>query len=274
VAERAELAARLFAAGLQDVEVASFVSPRAVPAMAGGAEVLAAVSPPPGARAWVLVPNVKGAELALGAGAQHLTVTASASEGYSAKNVGMTVEESLDQVAAIRERAADAVVDAVVSCAFGSPFDDVPGPGTVDPVVTRLRSIGVDEVTLADTTGTATPRRIGAVLALTGTDVGLHLHDTRGTALANALAGIELGVARFDTSVGGVGGSPFAPGAGGNLATEQLVLVLGESETVDGVDVDFDALLDTAAYLAGLLGRALPSRVAAAGGLPAFDPSA
>lgn len=265
---RAELANRLFAAGLRDVEVASFVSPRAVPAMADAAEVVAAVAPPDGARVWALVPNVKGAELAFDAGVRHITVTVSASEAYSQKNVGMTVPESVAQVAAIRARASVAVIDAVVSCAFGSPFDDVSDPAPVEEVVSQLRAIGVDEVTLADTTGTATPRRIGAVLDAAGADVGLHLHDTRGTALANALAGIELGVSRLDTSLGGLGGSPFAPGAGGNLPTEQLVLVLHDAGEVDGSELA--ALLDVAAFLADLIGHELPSRVAAAGALPAF----
>jgi hydroxymethylglutaryl-CoA lyase len=265
---RAELANRLFAAGLRDVEVASFVSPRAVPAMADAAEVVAAVSPPDGARAWVLVPNVKGAELALAAGVRHITVTVSASEAYSQKNVGMAVRESIAQAAAIRGCASDVVLDAVVSCAFGSPFDDVAGPADVLEVVEQLRAIGVDEVTLADTTGAATPHRVRAVLDRTGADVGLHLHDTRGTALANALAGVELGVTRFDTSLGGLGGSPFAPGAGGNLPTEQLVLVLRDSGALDTLELG--ALLETAAFLTDLVGHELPSRVAAAGALPAF----
>ena len=124
-------------------------------------------------------------------------------------------------------------------------------------------------MTLADTTGAATPRRVERVLATVGNDVGLHLHDTRGTALANALAGLDAGVTRFDTSVGGLGGSPFAPGAGGNLATEDLVLVL-EDQGID-TGIDLDALIRLAARLTDLVGHDVPSRTAAAGPLPAFD---
>jgi hydroxymethylglutaryl-CoA lyase len=154
-----------------------------------------------------------------------------------------------------------------VSCAFGSSFGDRVTVDDVTAVCRSLRGLGVDRLTLADTTGTATPARIAAVLERTGTDVGLHLHDTRGTALANAYAAIQLGVRRFDTAVGGIGGSPFAPEAGGNLATEDLVLLLSDG---DGTGVDLDALLAVGAQLSELLGRPLPSRVARAGALPSW----
>ena len=239
---------------------------------AGGADVVAALDDPGDARWWALVPNVRGAELALASGIRHLTVTVSASEGYSAKNVGMSVAESLGQLAVIRAAAAPPVrVDAVVSCCFGSPFDDV-SVRSVTEVVATVRSTGVDRVTLADTTGTATPRRIRAVLdaldPAARSDLGLHLHDTRGTALANALAAIELGVSRFDTATGGLGGSPFAPGAGGNLATEDLVLVLDDLGHTTGIDLA--AILAISRSLPDLVGHPMPSRVNAAGPLPAF----
>jgi hydroxymethylglutaryl-CoA lyase len=278
--QRVELIARLVAASLRDIEVASFVSPRAVPAMAGAAEVVA------GARAltahldvtlWALVPNVKGAELATAAGVDHLTITISASPAYSEKNTKMTLGEAVAQLAAIRAAAGAAVLDAVISCCFGSPFEgeDVT-PASVAAIVGRVRDVGVDQVTLADTTGMATPRRVDDVLSETGTDVGLHLHDTRGTALLNAWTALSLGVDRFDTALGGLGGSPFAPGrlgtaqthaAGGNLATEDLVLVLADAGIETGIDLD--GLLDTAPLLAELVGHDVPSRVAAAGGLRA-----
>jgi hydroxymethylglutaryl-CoA lyase len=240
VRDRVELVRRLFAAGLRDVEAASFVSPKAVPAMAGGAEVVAAVLPdvPDGVTVWALVPNVKGAELATGAAVDHLTITVSASPAYSEKNVHMTVEEARAQVEAIRAAAPAAVLDEVISCAFGSPFEgeDVT-PADVAVLVDHARAVGVDQVTLADTTGVGTPRRVREVLDRVGTDVGLHLHDTRGTALLNAWSAIDLGVTRFDTALGGLGGSPFAPDAGGNLATEHLVQLL-EAEGYDtGVSV-------------------------------------
>jgi hydroxymethylglutaryl-CoA lyase len=264
-AARVELVRRLFAAGLRDVEVASFVSPRAVPAMAGGADVVAAVLPdvPDGASAWALVPNVKGAELATGTGVDHVTITVSASPAYSEKNVHMTLDEARAQVEAIRAAAPAAVLDEVISCAFGSPFagEDIT-PDDVAVFVDHARAAGVDQVTLADTTGVGTPRRIDDVLDRVGTDVGLHLHDTRGTALLNAWTAIDRGVSRFDTAVGGLGGSPFAPAAGGNLATEDLVNVLDDARVDTGIDLD--ALLALGPMLADLVGHRLPSRLAVA----------
>jgi hydroxymethylglutaryl-CoA lyase len=168
----------------------------------------------------------------------------------------------------------DAVVDAVISCAFGSPFADVTDTSSVREVTDRVvEALPRARLTLADTTGTATPRRVAQVIeALQGdvrTELGLHLHDTRGTALVNALAAIELGVTRFDTATGGLGGSPFAPGAGGNLATEDLVLMLHDLgyETA----IDLEAILDIARGLPDLVGHPVPSRVSAAGPLPPFE---
>jgi hydroxymethylglutaryl-CoA lyase len=265
VEARAALANGLAAAGLGDVEAVSFVSPKAVPAMAGAAQVASLLDHRAATTWWALVPNRRGGELAAEAGFDHLTVTLSASPVYSQKNVGMTVDESLGQIESIRALGDALVLDAVVSCAFGSSFGDHVTVDDVASVCRSLGDLGVDRVTLADTTGTATPARIAAVLGRTGTDVGLHLHDTRGTALANAYAAMQMGVRRFDTAVGGIGGSPFAPEAGGNLATEDLVLLLSDGE---GTGVDLDALLAISAQLAELLARPMPSRVARAGALP------
>jgi len=266
---RVELICRLIGAGLADVEVAAFVSPKAVPSMAGAADVVAAAragAEGTGATLWALVPNAKGAELASAAGIDHLTITVSASATYSEKNVHMTIGEAKAQVESIRAGASDAVLDEVISCCFGSPFEgEVITPDDVRALVDHARSAGVDQVTLADTTGMATPRRVAAVLDAVGTDVGLHLHDTRGTALVNAWSAIGLGVDRFDTALGGLGGSPFAPAAGGNLATEDLVMLLDDLGIETGVNLD--ALLDAGPLLAELVGHGLPSRVAAAGGL-------
>ena len=267
-AVRAAIANGLAAAGVTDVEAVSFVSPRAVPAMAGAADV-AQLLVPGNAVWWALVPNLRGCELALEAAFDHLTVTVSASPVYSEKNTGMTIAESLAQVAQIRNAAGEAVIDAIVSFSFGSPYGDGVDAARVAQVVVELRNAGVDRLTLADTTGSATPRRIAAVLEHTGNAVGLHLHDTRATALTNAYAAYALGVRRFDTSIGGLGGSPFAPGAGGNLATEDLVLLFEDL----GIDthINLDALLQVGAMVSGLIGRPVPSRVASAGGLPPFD---
>jgi hydroxymethylglutaryl-CoA lyase len=250
VADRVELVRRLFAAGVREVEVASFVSPKAVPAMAGGAEVVAAIRPalPEGFTAWALVPNVKGAELATAAGVDHLTITVSASAAYSEKNVHMTIDGAKRQVEAIRAAAPDAVLDEVISCAFGSPFDgEEITPDDVASFMDHATAAGVDVVTLADTTGMGTPTGMAAVLDRVGTDVGLHLHDTRGTALLNAWTAIERGVTRFDTAVAGLGGSPFAPDAGGNLATEQLVELL-QHEGFD-LGIDLDAVFEARSFV-------------------------
>ena len=264
---RLRLARDLASTGLRDVEAAAFVSPRAVPSMTGAAEIVAQL-PDDGTNWWVLVPNRRGAEMAVAAGASRITVTVSASPVYSEKNVHMTIEESLAQVAEIRDVASTATIDVVVSCSFGSSFGDRVTVADVVGVCNSLRRLGADQITLADTTGTATPRRIRAVLENTGTDVGLHLHDTRATALTNALAAYQFGVRRFDTGVGGLGGSPFAPGAGGNLATEDLVLLLEDLGVPTGIDLV--ALIDVSRALGKTLGRELPSRVARAGPLPEF----
>ena len=277
---RAELAIALADAGLRHVEAVSFVSPKAVPSMAGADEVVAALPRRSAVTWWALVPNAKGAELALAAGMRHLTVTVSASEGYSQKNVGRSTDDAvagLTQIAAAAVQPADqpdVAFDVVISCCFGSPFGDVHEPAAIATIVDRsLAAIPGAAITLADTTGTATPRRVREVVdavrrAHPHADLGLHLHDTRGTALANALAAIELGIERFDTATGGLGGSPFAPGAGGNLATEDLVLVLHDLGHDTGIDLD--AILAVSRSLPELVGHDVPSRVSAAGALPEF----
>jgi len=241
--KRAALALALAAAGVAHVEAASFVSPTAVPSMAGGDEVFAALPRRTGVTWWALVPNARGAELALEAGATHLTLTISASDAYSRKNVGRSTEEALTSLASIAATVGpNAAVDVVISCAFGSPFADVTDTVPVLEVADRAgEALPQARLTLADTTGTATPRRVAQVVQALDhrarAELGLHLHDTRGTALVNALAAIELGVTRFDTATGGLGGSPFAPGAGGNLATEDLVLMLHDLGHDTGIDL-------------------------------------
>jgi hydroxymethylglutaryl-CoA lyase len=263
VEDRVRLIEALIAAGVTRIEAVAFVSAKAVPAMVGAADVLAAVGRPPGVRLSALVPNVRGAELALATSVDELTATVSISETYNQRNIRMSTAESEAVIASVCAEAGDVPVDAVISCAFGSPYEGEVAPADVAALVERLRSSGCAAVTLADTTGMATPRRIDDVLAVTGTDVGLHLHDTRGTALVNAYAAMERGVARFDTSVGGLGGSPFAHGATGNLATEELVAVLDDLGVSTGIDVE--GLVAAAALASELVGRPVPSRVAVAG---------
>jgi hydroxymethylglutaryl-CoA lyase len=264
VEDRVALVMALAEAGVSTIEVAAFVSPRAVPAMARAADVVGDLPPRDGVRYVALVPNVKGAEMAVAAGVEALTLTVSASEAYSQRNVHMSVEESLAQVGAIRSAVGDEVpLDTVISCAFGSPYEGDLDPVGVAELGRRALASGATSLTYADTTGMATPRRVDALLAATGTDVGLHLHDTRGTALVNAYAALEAGVTRFDTAVGGLGGSPFASGAGGNLATEDLVHLCDDLGVSTGIDLT--ALLAVSARVAELVGHAVPSRVAAAG---------
>ena len=277
ITARAELSIALADAGLGEVEAASFVSAKAVPSMAGADEVFELL-PKCDTEWWALVANARGADAALTAGVRNITVTVSASAAYSEKNVRRSTAEAiagLGEIAAIA-RTSGAALDVVVSCAFGSPFDDVNSPGPViDVVDAALRAMPGSRITLADTTGTATPRRIAAVIGeLVGAarmELGLHLHDTRGTALANALWAFDHGIRRFDTATGGLGGSPFAPGAGGNLATEDFVLVLEDLGVSTGIDLD--AVLQLASLLPSLVGHSVPSRTAAAGPLPSFDSS-
>ncbi len=265
VADRVRLIEALLGAGIRHIEVAAFVSPDAVPAMAGAADVVASLGRPEGVLLAALVPNRRGAEAALETGVDELTVTISASEAYNQRNVRRTVAESEAEVAAICSLAAQAgvLVDVVVSCAFGSPYEGDIEPSAVARLADRLLDAGCDRLTYADTTGMATPLRVHALLDETGSNVGLHLHQTRGTGLLNAWVGLERGVRRFDTSVGGLGGSPFAAGAAGNLATEELVAVLDDCGVVTGIDVD--GLVEAAALLASLVEHPVPSAVAAAG---------
>lgn len=257
---RIQLVHDLVATGVVDVEVAAFVSPTAVPAMAGAADVLAGIDRQRGVTYWALVPNVKGAEMALSAGADALTVTVSASETYSQANVRQSTEDSIAGVAAIVDTAAGRMVDVVVSCAFGSPYDgEAIGAFDVAAIVDQVLEAGATQVTLADTTGMASPNQISDVVISVGTPVRLHLHDTRGTALTNAFAAMLLGVSDFDTAVGGLGGSPFARGAGGNLATEDLV------HLADGLGlitrIELGDLIAVAHSVGELIGRPVPSRL-------------
>jgi hydroxymethylglutaryl-CoA lyase len=262
VAERVALIEALLAAGVTRLEVAAFVSPKAVPSMAGAAEVVAAVGHPSGVIRAALVPNARGAEMAAASGVDELTVTISASAAYNERNVNMTIAESVAQIEMI---CADATVpvDAVISCAFGSPYEGDIAPTAVADLADRLLASGATAITLADTTGMATPRRIDEVLAETGIAVGLHLHETRRTGLVNLYAGLQLGVRRFDTSVGGLGGSPFAAGAAGNVATEEAVALLDDLGFETGLDIE--RLIDAALLVEGMIGHPVPSRVAHTG---------
>jgi len=264
VGQRLDLLDALLVAGVTHVEIAAFVGPTAVPAMAGAAEVVEGLGVLDGVVRTALVPNVRGAEMALAAGIDELTVTVSASATYNERNVRMGIAESVEQIATVvgLAEAAGVAVDAVVSCAFGSPYEGDIAPAEVALLVERLRALGT-RITLADTTGMATPRRLHDLLSLTGTDVGLHVHETRGTGLVNVYAGLLAGVRRFDTSVGGLGGSPFAAGAAGNVATEEVVALCDDLGVHTGIGIE--ALIDAALLVESFIGRPVPSRVAHAG---------
>lgn len=263
VDDRVRLIESLVAAGLRTIEAVAFVSPKAVPAMADPDKVVARLPKLDGIT-WVgLVPNRKGAELALEAGLDAISVTLSVSEGYNQRNVRMSVDESVEQLSDICKLSGQGWVEAVLSCSFGSPYEGDIAPADVAAVGKRCIDAGATAITLADTTGMATPRRIEDVLAAVGSKVGLHLHDTRGTALLNAYTAYLCGVRDFDTAIGGLGGSPFAEGATGNLATEDLVYLMDDLGIETGVDLS--RLLEASRLTAELVGHSVPSRVAAAG---------
>jgi hydroxymethylglutaryl-CoA lyase len=268
---RVRLIDALSTTGLRFIEAASFVSPKAIPPMAGAAEVMAAIDRVPGVVYSALVPNPRGAELATEAGADEIELVVSASETHNQKNVKRSVAESLvgaREVVEIGHRAGVAV-EAIVSTAFGCPYEGDVAPERVAQVAGHLVDAGADRLSFGDTTGMATPRRVDDLLealerAGIGSDrVGLHFHNTRGTALANVVAALERGVVRFDASIGGLGGCPYAPGASGNAVTEDLVHMLADMEIDTAIDLD--RLLECAQLAQETVGRELPSALLHAG---------
>jgi hydroxymethylglutaryl-CoA lyase len=265
VADRVRLIRALLDAGVRHVEVGSFVSPKAVPAMAGTAEVVEQLGRLDDVTRTALVPNERGARDALATGVEELTVTLSASAEYTRRNTNMTLDAALRELEMTCKLASETAtpVDAVVSCAFGSPYEGDIAPAEVREVGEAALQRGATVVTYADTTGMATPARVAALIDAVGADVGLHLHETRGTGLVNAFAGLTLGVTRLDSSIGGLGGSPFATGAAGNVATEDLVHMLDDLGIKTGIDLS--RLLRASAVAAETVGHELPSAVARRG---------
>lgn len=271
VDDRVRLVDALSATGLRRIEAAAFVHPVAVPAMAGAEAVMAGISRRPEVIYSALVPNLRGAERALGAGVDELEVVVSASESHNRANVNMTVEESVSQVAEIVELAHSKgrPVEAVVATAFGCPYEGDVAADRVASIAARLLEVGSDTVGFGDTTGMATPRRVELVsneLERAGIDLAgvlFHFHNTRGTGLANVVYALGRGVRRFDASVGGLGGCPFAPGASGNICTEDLVHMLEDMGVSTGVDLE--ALIGASLLAQEILGRELPGQVMKAG---------
>lgn len=265
----------LVAAGLREIEATSFVAPRAIPQLADADELLPRLPASPDARFPVLVPNMRGMERAEAAGARALAVFTAATDAFTEKNIGMTVTASLEAFVPVLARAADLGWwrRGYVSTAFGCPYTGAVAPGRAVEVALRLLDLGVEEVCFGDTIGVGVPNQVQAIVdaALTaGIPVGriaFHFHDTRGTALANVLAGLAAGVRCFDSSTGGTGGCPYAPGAAGNLATEDLVYLLDASGYDHGVDLA--GVMAAARFVVGVLGKPLATKVGQAGG---WDP--
>ena len=271
-ATKARYIALLAEAGLREIEATSFVAPRAIPQLADADELLGGLARASGVRYPVLVPNLRGMARAEAAGADALAVFTAATDAFTEANIGMTVAASLAAFEPVLARAADLGWwrRGYVSTAFGCPYTGRVEPRRAIDVALRLLELGVDEVCFGDTIGVGVP---GQVAALTGlaVDAGVpldriayHFHDTRGTALANVSAGLDGGVRCFDSAAGGTGGCPYAPGAAGNLATEDLVYFLDASGWESGVSLE--AVLVAARYVAEALGRPLATKVGQAGG--------
>jgi hydroxymethylglutaryl-CoA lyase len=260
---------RLTAAHLPVIEVSAFVSPKWVPQMADAAEVFAGITRAPGTRYTALVPNLAGLERALAAGVSEIAIFASSTETFSRKNINQSIDESLTTYQAVCERAiaAGLRVRGYLSTAFGCPFEGTVAPEQVAAVAVRLADLGVFEVAVSDTIGIAhpgqVPRVLEALLARLPVDrIALHFHDTRGTALANVLAALPFGIATFDASAGGLGGCPYAPGAAGNLATDDLIYMLDGLGIETGVSLA--ALSEASAFIGSKIDHRLPSRYAQA----------
>jgi (R)-citramalyl-CoA lyase len=265
---RAELVGRLGAAGLRRIEAASFVNPERVPQMAGAEEVVAALERRDGVQYAGLALNLRGYERLRETGLDEISFALAATESFSQRNAGGSVEESIAAAEQIASRAREEGIRAslTISVAFGCPFEGPVDPDGVVAIAERLAATDADEVVLADTIGVATPtqaRRLLERVAKLGKPVGAHFHNTRNTGFANAYAALEAGVSVLDASVGGLGGCPFAPKATGNVATEDLVYLL-EGEGVQ-TGVDLEALISVSEWLEELLGRRLEGYVYRAG---------
>ena len=271
-AAKLQFLALLADAGLREIEVTSFVSPKAIPQLADAEDVMRGLDRRPGVRYPVLVPNSRGMERAVAAGADAVCLFTAASEAFTRANINMTISESIEAFRPVVDaaRARGWWSRGYVSTAFGCPFQGEVGEAAVVGVAQELLALGVEELSIGDTIGVAGPadvRRVMGALLSAGIPperLALHFHDTRGTALANVATALELGIRTFDASTGGTGGCPYAPGAAGNLATEDLVYMLDREGLSHGVDLD--ALLVAARHVSDTLERPLSTKVGRAGG--------
>ena len=269
LATKLELIDRLADAGLREIEATSFVSPKWVPQMGDHAELMRALRRRPGVSYPVLMPNLQGFEAALAAGADRVAVFAAASEAFSKKNINCSIAESIDRFAPVMAAAREAkvAVRGYVSCVIGCPYEGAVDPAKVAEVSQRLIDIGCDEVSLGDTIGVGTPASVTRMLQAVAARVPVarlagHYHDTYGMAVANVHASLQFGLSCFDASVGGLGGCPYAKGATGNVATEDVVYLLHGLGHDTGIDLD--RLVDTAGWISQQLSRPPASRVARA----------
>jgi hydroxymethylglutaryl-CoA lyase len=256
--------------GVRRIEAVSFVRPEAIPQMADADEVWRAARTSPGIRYSALVPNRRGAQRALEAGFREIEVVVSASDTHNRRNINRSTEESLAQVGALVAAVHDAggQLEVIISTSFGCPYEGDVAPQRVASIVSRVLADGADRIAFGDTTGMATPRRVRDLLELIrgrhpGTPVLMHFHNTRGTALANILTALEYGITEYDASVGGLGGCPYAPGATGNVATEEVVHMLHDMGIRTGIDLA--KLIEVARLAQEIVGRELPSGVLRAG---------
>lgn len=268
--QKIELIERLAEAGLKRIEVTSFVHPKAIPQLQDSAEVVGRIRRRPDVVYSALVPNEKGLERALASEVGEIAFFVSASETHNRKNVGMATANSLEGFRKIAQTAlAGGIrIRGYVVTAFGCPYEGTVPPENVERIVDAYRSLGIHEIALGDTTGMANPSQVSRMLdriipRLGTTGLGLHFHDTRGTALANVLAALQQGVTVFDGSIGGLGGCPYAPGASGNVATEDLVNMLEEMGIRTGIDLRM--LIDCARFTREIVGKDLPGHLATAG---------
>jgi hydroxymethylglutaryl-CoA lyase len=277
---KADVIDALIGAGVRALEATSFVSPRAVPQLADAHELLALVRRRAQAHFAALVPNARGAERALGAGVDEMVCFVSASETHNVKNLNATIARSLANVGEVAgvARGHPVALRGAVACAFGCPFEGEVPVDAVLRVVDAYAALGVDRLSLGDTTGMAVPPTVTrAVRAIRdrfpGMRIALHFHNTRGVGLANVMAGLDLGIREYESSIGGLGGCPFAPGATGNICTEDLVYLLEESGFDTGIDLE--ALIGVAQRVEAIVGRTLPGQVMKAGPrLRRYDPQA
>ena len=263
-------------AGLAEIEATSFVAPRAIPQLADADELMSSLDRRPGVRYPALIPNARGLARAEAAGVDAIAVFTAATDAFTQANIGMTVEASLDAFGPVLARAGELGWwrRAYVSTAFGCPYAGRVDPAEVVAVARRLLDLGADEICFGDTIGVGVPDQVAELVALAEaggipvTQQAYHFHDTRGTALANVAMGLAAGIRCFDSSTGGTGGCPYAPGAAGNLATEDLVYFLDASGWEHGVSLD--GVLAAARFIADALGRPLATKVGQAGG---WDPA-